>query len=496
VSPQQELERTLKDLARFGTQVKDRGYRQVWRFEVGAKAYYLKFFPRPGSKLKRALRGNPAMREFTRLQWLQKAKIPSPRAVAVLAGYLLGGVKGDAVLSEAIEPAVQLDRYLNDFEIKGERAPDHHRLSRQVRELVNALGKVGYGHDDLHLGNFLRHEDPAKGLFLMDAYDVTEGGLKMEQILRLGHSVARYATRTDVVRAWRLLAGDSPLPRTNRLSPRIWRQFTDKVRGDNRYFGRITLGEWSGVFFRHWKYPYRHSPASRLHVEEKDWQREWPDLLGRMEGGVLETVKSSPSGDVLAAEVTLAGRPVEVIVKRPRRRSWFRHVRELGRGGRARRAWRKSFALITRNVPCAWPLMYLERRVLGYAVDQVIVFERVPGRPLALTNLDLLPGDARDDLFRRAGRTLRRIDDLGFAHFDSKSSNWIVMPDERRGATPVLVDVDGVRFYPWSTFGIRRLLRSMREHRQYTPADSLALCQGYAPHTRMEEELSEEAANA
>ena len=88
---------------------------------------------------------------------------------------------------------------------------------------------------------------------------------------------------------------------------------------------------------------------------------------------------------------------------------------------------------------------------------------------------------------------VRKIDDVGFSHFDSKSSNWIVMPDEKRGPTPVLVDVDGVRFYPWSTFGVRRLLRSMRDHRQYTPADSLALCQGYAPFTRMEleEQLSE-----
>jgi hypothetical protein len=84
---------------------------------------------------------------------------------------------------------------------------------------------------------------------------------------------------------------------------------------------------------------------------------------------------------------------------------------------------------------------------------------------------------------------LRRIENVGFCHFDAKASNWIVMPDEVRGATPVLVDVDGVRFYRWDTFGIQRLLRSLREeHRQYTPADSLALCQGYAPFTRIERE--------
>jgi tRNA A-37 threonylcarbamoyl transferase component Bud32 len=250
----------------------------------------------------------------------------------------------------------------------------------------------------------------------------------------------------------------------------------------------VTLGEWSGVFFRQWKYPHRFSPASRLEVTEKDWQREWPVLLEKVEAGLLEVLKSSASGDVLASEVTLAGRPIEVIVKRARRKHWYRYVNEIGRGSRSWRAWKKAWNLLIRGIPTAWPLLLMERRVMGYVVDQAIVFERVPGKTLATTNLDLLaPGD-RATLFHRCGRILRRIEDVGFSHFDSKASNWVVSPDDVRGPTPVLVDVDGVRFYRWNTFGIRRLLRSMREHRQYTPADSLALCRGYAPFTRMERE--------
>jgi hypothetical protein len=133
----------------------------------------------------------------------------------------------------------------------------------------------------------------------------------------------------------------------------------------------------------------------------------------------------------------------------------------------------------------------MERRVVGYVVDQAIVFERLPGKTLAVTNLDILPPDDRDALFRRCGRILRRIDDVGLSHFDSKASNWIITPDEKRGSTPVLVDVDGVRFYRWRTFGMQRLLKSMREHRQYTPRDSLSLCQGYAPFTYLEQEQDE-----
>jgi hypothetical protein len=90
----------------------------------------------------------------------------------------------------------------------------------------------------------------------------------------------------------------------------------------------------------------------------------------------------------------------------------------------------------------------------------------------------------RDRLFRRIGRILRRIERLGFSHFDAKASNWIVLDDAKRGPTPIMIDPDGIRRRQWIALGIQRLLRSMREHKQYTVQDSLALCQGYAPRVK------------
>src|ERR1051325_8997457 len=96
------LESALKNLEGQGRLVKDRPSRQIWRFEVEGKGYYLKFYPRRGGMLKRLVRGNPAMREFLRLQWLQKAQIPAPRPVSVLIGMRLRGVVGDALVMTAI----------------------------------------------------------------------------------------------------------------------------------------------------------------------------------------------------------------------------------------------------------------------------------------------------------------------------------------------------------------------------------------------------------
>ena len=490
------LENTLRDLPRVGTLVKDRGYRQVWRFAFDGKAYYLKFYPR-GDRFRsrdwwrRQLRGSPAGNEFQRLQWLQKAKVPAPRAVAQLVGFVLDGRKGDAVLLQAIEPSVPLDQLLNDQALPGEHPPhDRRRIADQLIELVYQLGVAGLGHDDLHLGNFLLSDGK---LYLIDAYAVRRGGLRTADVMWLGASVSRFATTTDLLRGWRKLVGESPLPQTNPLNGRIWDRQLGRITGDNRYFGRASAGGWDGVFFKHAKYPRRWSQVSRLDVTEADWQTALLPLLERMAGGGLSPLKTSRSADVFEATVRLGGQDVDVVVKRPYRPYWHRYVSEIGRGARARRAWRKAWHLVIRDLPTAWPVAFFERKQLGYVVDTFIVFEKVPGPTLWKVDLDALTTRSRDMLFRRVGRILRLLERYGFAHFDAKASNWIVRPDEVTGPAPVLIDVDGVRRRRWAGLGVRRLLRSLLDRRQYAPADSLALCKGYAPFARLEAEAADGA---
>ena len=482
-----DLESALRDLPSVGTIVKDRGYRQVWRFEHDGRAYYLKFVPRGGTRdqFRRLFRGSPALMEFDRLQRLQKAGVPAPRAVAVLVGYRLQGRLGDAVILDAIEPAVPLDQYLLEHDLRGEPVPDHRELAAQVRAIVLQLGRAKLGHEDLHLGNFLLS---AGKLYLLDGYAVRPGGMRMRDLMLLGHSARRFATTTDLVRGWNELSNGGPMPKVNPISRPLWQRFLGSVTRKGRYFGRLADGDWGGVFSKQCKYPHRWSLASRLNVSHDDWAREWPLLLGRIERDELAVLKRSPSGDVLAGAVTIGGRSVDVVVKRPRRKYWYRWVNEVGRGTRAWRAWRKAWHLVVRDVPTAWPLLVMQRRVGGYAVDAVYVSERVPGETLAQVDLSTLAERDRWRLFRRAGRSLADVEQHGFAHFDAKASNWVAWPDEARGPVPVLVDVDGIRRRRWDLLGLHRLLRSMRENPSYTPADSLALCRGYAPFAALGED--------
>lgn len=484
------LERALRDLPSTGTLLKDRHYRQVWRFEHEGRPYYLKFYPREGRKLhgfrdrfRRTFRGSPAVNEFTRLQSLQRAGVPAPRAIAVLVGFKLRGKTGDAVIIEAIEPSVPLDRYLNEFQVRGERAPDHRELSRQLRELIQQLVTNKLGHEDLHLGNFLLHEGK---LFLLDGYAVRQG-MRSRDIYRLAHSAALFGTMTDLMRGWKLLVGGR-MPRRNPMSEPLRREYIRRVHGGSRYVGRFESAEWSGLFFRATKFPKRWSQASLLKVDRSEWEREFPKLLEQVAADRLDVLKRSRSGDVLAGEITIAGTMLQVIVKRPRRRYWYRYLNEIGRGSRAWRGWIKAWNLILRNLPTAWPLLVMEKRKLGYVTDSLIVFERVQGPTLRRVDLDALDPARRDMLFRRAGRILRLIDNTGLSHFDAKASNWIVQPDDKLGPFPVMIDPDAVRFRRWAALGIQRLLRSMKEHPQYTVDDSLSLCLGYAPYSFPQQE--------
>ena len=481
-----ELEKALKDLQTIGTIIKDRPYRQVWRFELEGRAYYLKFYPReshedPWHKLRDRVRrwgrGSHATLEFMRLQDLQRAGVPAPRAVAIMLGFRIGERRGDAVIIEAIEPSVQLDVYLRQFEQRGEMAPDHRELARQVRELVQQLVRAKLGHEDLHLGNFLRHEGK---LYLLDGYSVRRG-MRPRDIYRLAHSAAPFATTTDLLRTWRVLA-DGPLPDRNPMSDTLREEFLKRIGGEDRYFGKLKSGEWSGSFFKSTKFPKTWSVASGLTVKKEEWERLWPELWGKIERDELEVLKRSESGDVLAGEITLSGTTIPVIIKRPRKRYWYRYIYDAFRASRSWRAWEKAWNLITRNLPTAWPILVMEKRKAGYVIDHISVFERVIGPTLRKVDLDALSGRDRERLFRRMGNLLRTIDSTGMSHFDAKASNFIVRMDERVGPVPVLIDTDAVRFRRWEGLGLERLLRSMKEHPQYTPADSLALCLGYAPY--------------
>ncbi|MGN6625865.1 MAG: lipopolysaccharide kinase InaA family protein [Tepidisphaeraceae bacterium] len=463
-----DFEAQLRQLERQAVLVRRRRDRETWRFDYNAKPYFLHFYP--------DRRGAAA--EFAGLKTLQDFKVPAVRAAAFLSGFQFGDRKGDAIITHGIEGAVRLDEWAARSDA-GAGAAAHRAAVDQVIDLLKQLAAHKLGHEDLRLSSFLWSEGR---LHLCDAAGLTTGGLKTDHLMGLAFDAGAAATMADRLRVWRALVPGAETPPNDKHMARRIRQ---ALRRDA--IERIDIGEWSGRFRSRSMREAAWSPASRLNVSPADWRREWPALVARLRADQLEILKRDRSGDVLADGVTLAGVPIDVVVKRPRNKFWYRYVYDLFRVSRAMRLWQKARWLQARQIAVEYPLIVMERRRLGYVVESIALFEKVPGPTLDAIDLDALSAAERETLFRRCGHVLRRIEDTGLTHTDAKSSNWIIVDR----TTPVLIDAYGLR--PLNSFlqlfGIHRLLRAMRKHPQYTPTDSRHLCQGFAPRAPLEVDL-------
>lgn len=452
------FEEQLRKLDEIASPVRRRAGRDTWRFIFNDKPYYLHFYPHTG----RRWSSSDAAKEFAGLKTLQDFKLPAVRVAAMLSGYRFAGQKGDAVIVHGVEPAERLDRAIT--------LANHRELLLKTIETLRQVGKAGVGHTDLRLSSFLVTGDGR--VLVLDGVGITGGGMTVEHLMRLAHDAGPLLTRADRLRAWRMLepnAGNPP-PDKHRVK-RFWAD----VRRDQTQ--PVRVGEWTGHFRVRHSRPLPWSVASQLELNELEWQREWPRLQEMILADQLEVLKRDESGEVLAGQVNLAGRPIDVVIKRPRNKFWYRYLVDAFRASRASRIYKKARWLLAAGLPVEFPLLLMEKRIAGYAVDAVAVFERVPGVSLDVADLSKLAN--REDFFRACGRTLRRLEETGLSHLDAKSSNWIVY-DNR---LPVLIDPYGIRVMTAfrQLIGLRRMLRSMKEHPQYTPQDSLHLCLGYAP---------------
>ena len=464
--------------------MKDRGYRQVWRFEHAGKGYYLKFYPaRRRRDAEAAASRQPGDARVHRgSNGCRRRSVPRPRAVAVLMGFKIDDRLGDAVLLEAIEPSVQLDQYLDQLAA---------RAASRCRTICELAAQSARARADSWAGE-ARALRPASGqLSAARRTSCTCSTVTPSAATGCGgatccnSATAPPATRrtTDLLRGWDCLGDGGPLPRSNPVSAGSGGNSSSEPRGGNRYFGKLdSRGLERRASSADSNTPTAGRAASRLEITADRLAARVARRCSRqIEADALEVMKRSRSGDVLAAEIVLAGKPMSVIVKRPRRRYWYRYLNEIGRGSRARRAWIKAWNLIVRNIPTAWPLLLMEKRQLGYVTDAVIIFERVPGQDAAASSTwTRWRRRDRDMLFRRAGRMLRQDRAVRVLPLRRQGEQLDRRSTTKTGPQPVLVDVDGIRRRRWIALGIQRLLRSMQEHPQYTPQDSLALCQGYA----------------
>ncbi len=400
---------------------------------------------------------------------MQDFKIPAVRVNALLSGFQFGDRKGDAVITQSVA--------------QGNEQPDsihlpviHRKVVLGVINLLKQLATHNLGHENLSADSFIYSSGK---VYLKDGIGITSSGLLEEHLRQFAHNTSQFASTTDRIRVWYEVMYSKELP----LLDDSARRFNRDLKNDK--IETIIIDNWRGRFRSEAKYPVAHSLASKLDITRQDWAKIWPEILVKIERDQFDVIKRDDSCDILSGSITLQNRPIDIIIKRPRNKFWYRYFYDLFRSSRAARLFDKTRWLQVRHIPVEYPLAVFEKSKLGYVIDGVAVFERVPGVTLDQVDLQELSDKSRENLFRRCGRLLRIIEETGLTHTDAKSTNWIVFNNDH----PVLIDAYGIRKLTsfLQLFGIQRLLRAMRHHPQYSPNDSLNLCLGFAPRKLPEE---------
>lgn len=464
MSPQQ-VQAILADFANRATRVGTRlDGAEVWQFDVEGNHYELHYWVDDHTTIKKYLGGARAAREFAQLQAFQKLGIPATRVIANLKGFRIGDRKGDAciiVRDLSIRPLADLLTQPLSY---------HNRTAWTAKliALLESLYRAKLCPVPLRIDLFAIKGDQ---IIVADGTGDFAGIITDDRLRELNRST-RLATRvTERLRFWKHFR-QAPPPRASRSEGNAL--LREATRGEGN-FAAIAIDDWTGIYLRKLPtvVPWLSLPAL---VEAADWSAALPSLIDSSRQGLI---KDDRSGIVRNATVQLGGQSVEVLVKRPAFKTGLRGTIDRFRTSRAARTWQKNWRMLALGLPCEVPLLLLERRSGVRVNEQLVVFGRVPGPTMAKIDLDALSASDRSQLLIDCGRLLRRIDSFYFTHADAKNTNWIAWQEASGRYRPVLIDLDGIRYYPSPRHGLARFVRAMKTHPQIRDEDLEAIDTGY-----------------
>jgi len=423
---------------------------QAWRFTFNDVEHVLHFHTVKGS----------AAKEFAALKRFQDLSLPAPRVIALLSGFIIDGRRGDATILTSLSTATRLDT-INPYNLS---TSQNASIRSQLVDLLKACHRHQCCPRPLTLSRFALKQDGS--LIVLPGNTFPAGFVSTLRLGELASSALFATTRAQRLRIWNTFREGERVPADRLLFARAATNHAGRAIEIGGQSGTIRTAVFPGSWWS--KFAITPSAASDLRAIEHE-------LHADSNTPTSTTIKSDSSGTVRL--IHIGG--VEVVVKSPLTRPGLKTAIARFRTSRVRRVWKKAHTLLARGFAVEMPLFVLDPAPGNPGKPGVIAFEKVPGTVLTLLDFDLLSIQSREMLFVRIGTFIRRIEAQRWSHFDTKSSNWIISTSITGELIPVMIDCDGVRFYPWRGFAIRRLLRSLDEHPKFKPIDRKQVWFGY-----------------
>ncbi|MHC4712696.1 MAG: lipopolysaccharide kinase InaA family protein [Planctomycetota bacterium] len=434
--------------------VKEGPARRVWRFDnEGVGGVFVKECHVPDTKdrLKYLVRRPKALSERLTLTRLAQLGVAVPDVLAV--GVRRNGPLLDSsiLVTRSLGDVVPLDRFV----LEGLCGAGHARVAaftERFAAFVRGLHDAGVRPRDFHAANVMVG-GAGERFHLVDVADVRVSDAlphheRLANLAVLGHFFCRV-----VPRHWRLRflkayldegvdhasAARSVERRAERGMRRIWAGRDRRILGQNKYFRHVRVGHLIG----HRRRTREALAAVRLF--------EGGDPLAHG----AATLKSSRSSQVSVVGAAVDGDCRKVLIKKRRPRRGRKALLDPFRMSRAKRGFFFGAAFENRHLPTPRVLAALDERRRCCLRSSYLATEYVEGAEnlaavLALKGRSPLYAglvEQKRPLLERLARTLRRMHWCGFSMRDLKAANVLLY--ERDGVIDfMLIDLDGVRFYP------------------------------------------------
>lgn len=421
--------------------------RLVIRVDGKAGPLFLKHFRSHGvGALKGLVRSAPAFREWTALQQARRRGVPVPRPVAL--GERAGLLHHEGLLvMEALDGTLPLDTVLSGRDAL--RGPQRWEVIREAARVIRRMHDAGVSQKDLHFGNMLLRPGTA-GVYIIDFQRVKVGKAGRETIrlrdLATLHGRCLDASRTDRLRFLKAyVAGPPPLSvdlkplsalldrRGIRHRFRTWERLLRRSVLENHEFCPVRIAGFEGFARR----AYWNEIVQPLFQD--------PGALFTRPG--VRLFKNNPRRTTAGLIPSSSG---SLFVKRYNYRGVIYALKDLFRSSRARRVWIVANGLRRREIQTPFPYAYLERCRFGVALQGYLISEGVEGLGLHESFCRLREsGDwirRKRQLVRDVAALVRTLHERGVSHRDLKEQNILVREEASGRLSPLLLDLDGVRF--------------------------------------------------